>query len=548
MVAPMAQAAATMVPTNDNSDLFATLDWRGLLDCAARLAPTASTPNTRHAVYCAQCAVICQEVANVLFGHTVGSADDQRVNDAFGAIVDADRQSRATHKLKLELEAILSSNENMDATAFAERVQKATARVKAAGTFDTKQWRDVTTFWIALSDAKADIAATKGFSELKLSVCCGVLIMGPRLVRDKNAVMNAPVLNSDQKHTLKDLYTMQSASALPLPVPAAAPTEAPAEAPSAPTTAAPATLEVPAAPAAPAALAAPAAPAAPAALAAPAAPQAPAPPAATSEAPAALAAHDPFEQAAPQHGVNGEESSVMSAATTDDGNDDDDDDDKDDKDDDESAYDDDDGIDGDYEPDENDADDEDAENDVDEDGVARGASATATNAATTTAATSAASTTTAAAAASSTDKRKTNHQADAVAYDADRVPFIVAEIKQHRGRGERDRRRIVYFLRQAADLRRAMGKPPRATYGVQCIGLQVSVTKMIELPSGLFVQVVLLKIDFESCSLAEAIEFLVLMWSIHDEKEQLPKPQQRSSTSVANSAPPTPNSASKKAK
>jgi hypothetical protein len=110
-------------------------------------------------------------------------------------------------------------------------------------------------------------------------------------------------------------------------------------------------------------------------------------------------------------------------------------------------------------------------------------------------------------------KENSTRVPDFVVSGVDGLPALIVMVNEHNADRELSHRRSRHFLRQAVDLRFAMRKSSRVIYAVECVGLGCSVlvaTKLKEEDEELFI-IKLRAIDYEHCSIDEAIDYLAVM-------------------------------------
>jgi len=113
--------------------------------------------------------------------------------------------------------------------------------------------------------------------------------------------------------------------------------------------------------------------------------------------------------------------------------------------------------------------------------------------------------------------------------DGDGAIDLVGEVKPVGGNGEVDGRRMIFVLRTAADLSRYVAEQADVaaeewafvSYGLQVIGVDVEVTMMANVNQELFVNLSLCKINLNTCTVAEFVDYLTLMVGIHEGGAQL---------------------------
>jgi hypothetical protein len=118
--------------------------------------------------------------------------------------------------------------------------------------------------------------------------------------------------------------------------------------------------------------------------------------------------------------------------------------------------------------------------------------------------------------------KNSTHVPDFVVNDVDGLPAFIVLVNEHNADRDPTHRRSRHFLRQAVELRFAMRKSSRAIYAVESIGLGCSLVaaSKFEPNDELFI-IKLRAIDYEHCSVFEAIDYLAVLARM-DKHLQLP--------------------------
>jgi hypothetical protein len=103
------------------------------------------------------------------------------------------------------------------------------------------------------------------------------------------------------------------------------------------------------------------------------------------------------------------------------------------------------------------------------------------------------------------------------AFFVDMCLRVIGEIKQHGKDGDADKRRLIFIQALHCILSASTAEQNRkVSFGLQFVGLRVQVTVLVPVNALLSVNLLLFDFDFKTCSMGQAIEYLVAMIAIRD--------------------------------
>jgi serine/threonine protein kinase len=103
------------------------------------------------------------------------------------------------------------------------------------------------------------------------------------------------------------------------------------------------------------------------------------------------------------------------------------------------------------------------------------------------------------------------------AFFVDMCLRVIGEIKQHGKDGDADKRRLIFIQALHCILSASTAEQNRkVSFGLQFVGLRVQVTVLVPVNALLSVNLLLFDFDFKTCSMTQAIEYLVAMIAIRD--------------------------------